>query len=178
MLRKLTSDRCHRLWPLTSRQWPIWLVLLAGIVAGGWLPGKVIVATSDSLDRRIFWKVPAAPGRIAAGDYLLFRLRDERHFAFLRPGLTDNDLLVKKVGCLPGDMLSRNRANTFYCNQTALGTALVQDSRGKTLPEFHFSGRIPADRYFMVGTNPRSFDSRYFGFVHADDFIAKGIPLL
>ena len=86
-------------------------------------------------------------------------------------------MLIKKVGCLPGGILTKDAEKTFYCHQTKLGTALERDSQGNSLPEFTFIGPIREDSYYMMGTNPRSFDSRYFGLIHGNDFIHKAIPI-
>jgi type IV secretory pathway protease TraF len=58
-----------------------------------------------------------------------------------------------------------------------LGKALEQDSKGQTLPRFRYSGTVPAGSFFMVGANPRSFDSKYFGFIHVDEILYKALPL-
>ncbi len=86
-------------------------------------------------------------------------------------------MFIKKVGCSPGEILTKDAEDTFYCHQTRLGKALEKDSNGKKLPVFKFIGPIPEDSYYMMGTNPRSFDSRYFGLVHAGEFISKALPL-
>lgn len=140
------------------------------------MPGRIIVATSDSLDHRIFFKMPV-PARIEIGDYLLFRLQGEEYHEHIRKGIRENDVLIKKVGCVPGKILTKDGEGTFYCHQTRLGTALKNDSKGVELPVFSFSGPIPEDSYYMMGTNPRSFDSRYFGLIDADEFISKALPL-
>lgn len=161
---------------LSKREIVIVLVLVAAFTAGSWLPERIIVATSDSLDHRIFFKVPVDPEKIEAGDHLLFRLQGEEFKTHISKGLKPNDVLIKKVGCVPGEIL-KIRNDAFYCGEKNLGTILKKDSKGKELPVFSFTGPIPADHYFMMGTNPRSFDSRYFGLIHANDFIWKAIPI-
>jgi len=165
------------LWRLNKREQRIALVLLAGLLAGLFLPQRIIVATSDSLNHRIFFKVPVNTSGIKHGDYLLFHLQQGNHLPFISQGLKENNVLIKEVGCIPGDYLSKDAEGVFFCQQTRLGKALTKDSKGNVLPVFDFNGSIPEGRYFMVGTNPRSFDSRYFGLIHDDAFLSKALPI-
>jgi conjugative transfer signal peptidase TraF len=158
---------------LSGREKTIALVVLAALLVGVWLPGRIIVVTSASLDYRVFFLVPAST--IKTGDYLVFRHSDS---TFVPQGLNrDNDRLIKQVGCGPGETLTSDGERQFFCNDKLLGKALEQDSKGQILPRFHYSGTVPAGSFFMVGANPRSFDSKYFGFIHADEILYKAIPL-
>jgi conjugative transfer signal peptidase TraF len=159
---------------LSSREKTIALVILAALLVGAWLPARIIVSTSQSLEHRVFFLVPVNTKKIRTGDYLVFRHKDTR---FVNKGLNkENDRLIKKVNCSPGQVLTRD-IDLFSCNKKELGKALNTDSRGRALPQFEFNGPLPDDNFFMIGSNPRSFDSRYFGFVHADDILYKALPL-
>jgi len=159
---------------LSSREKTIALVILAALLVGAWMPARIIVSTSKSLEHRVFFLVPVHTKKIKTGDYLVFRHKDTR---FVKKGLNkENDRLIKKVGCTPGQALTRD-SNLFSCNKKELGKALNKDSQGRALPQFEFNGPVPDDNFFMIGSNPRSFDSRYFGFVHADDILYKALPL-
>ena len=168
-------SREKKLFRKLSRGEKTWaIVVLAALLTGAWLPERIIVSTSPSLDNRIFFltKTKAA---IKNGDYLVFKHRDT---SFVRKGIDqDNDRLLKKVGCSSGEMLLVNTKKTFFCGSRKLGTALEVDSKGRSLPFFEFTGVVPENSYFMVGTNPRSFDSRYFGFIHADEILYKALPI-
>ncbi len=74
--------------------------------------------------------------------------------------------LTKRVGCVAGDVL-RTEKGKQYCGNQFLGQALEKDSKGKKLPTFVWNGPIPEGKVYLVGDHPRSFDSRYFGFVNA-----------
>jgi len=174
-MRSGSTSREKKLsWKLNSREKSLAIVVLAALLVGAWLPGRLIISTSPSLEHRIFF-LTRAKDSITTGDYLVFIHKDTR---FVRKGLDqDNDRLVKKVGCGPGDMLSVDSKRTFYCGRKELGAALQTDSKGRSLPVFDFTGLVPVNSYFMVGTNPRSFDSRYFGFIHADEILYKALPI-
>ncbi len=172
-----TSTNKKPFWKLNRRERSVALVMLAGILIGVSLPSRIIIATSDSLDHRIFFKVPLDPAKIQLGDYLLFTLGAQEGKPYIRRGLKETNILIKKVGCIPGKILTKDAGGVFYCQQNKLGKALEKDSKGNELPVFNFIGPIPLDSYFMMGTNPRSFDSRYFGLIHGNEFISKALPI-
>ncbi len=160
---------------LNTREKTIALVFLAALLTGLWLPTRIIVSTSESLDHRIFFMVDHDIEKIKDGDYLVFK---HAHSTFIRPGIKRKEhLFTKQVGCSPGERLKRDENSQFFCEQTFLGNALTQDSKGRDLPHFSFNGPVPENNFFMVGTHPRSFDSKYFGFIHADEIKYKALPL-
>ena len=160
---------------LNKRETTISVVFLAALLTGLWLPTRIIVSTSESLDHRIFFMVGHDIGKIKDGDYLVFR---HAHSTFIRPGLSRKEhLFTKQVGCSPGERLRRDENSRFICDRRLLGKALVQDSKGRNLPQFSFNGPVPKNHFFMVGTHPRSFDSKYFGFIYADEIKYKALPL-
>lgn len=158
-----------------TREMSVAIVTLAALLTGLSLPTRLIVSTSPSLDHRLFFRTSHHHQEIRDGDYLVFRHPDS---TFVRPGLHgQNQLFIKQVGCGPGETLRRDKSDLFYCGQTLLGKALSQDSKGRNLPQFIFNGEVPDSSFFMLGSHPRSFDSRYFGFIHADEIASKALPL-
>ena len=159
---------------LNNREKTLAIVVLAALLVGAWLPERIIVSTSPSLRHRVFF-LAKARDKFKTSDYLVFRHRDT---SFVRKGLDQkNDRLIKRVGCAPGENLISDAGKQYFCSQKFLGKALEADSKGRPLPLFKFKGLVPESSYFVVGTNPRSFDSKYFGFVHADDILYKALPL-
>ncbi len=174
MIRTLKSSSSRTWWRLNRREQAVALVFLAFILVGAWLPGRITVATSGSLDYRVFFLLPA-PAKVELGDYLVFRRQD---LSQVQSGLRAyHDQMLKKVGCLPGDQLTMNAANQFFCNGQPLGQALEADSKGRPLPQFSFNGTVPADKLFMVGTHPRSYDSKYYGFIDVHEISHQALPL-
>jgi len=162
---------------LNIREKEVVIVMLAALLVGLWLPERIIVSTSPSLIHRVFFLVPLNRDKITGGDYLVFKAK-EGETSFIRQGLNEkNDVLIKRVGCAPGELLTRNKNRAWLCERENLGVPLETDSRGRTLPHFQFAGIVPEDSYFMVGDDPRSFDSRYFGFIHGDDVLYQALPL-
>ena len=155
-------------------EWTVALVVLASCLLGSWLPGRITVATSGSLDHRVFLLRPV-PAQIETNDYLVFRHRD---LAQVRQGLGANrERMIKRVGCRPGEWLQRDAEHRFTCDGRPLGQALATDSQGQPLPRFTHNGPVPAGQLFLVGTHHRSYDSRYFGFVHAHEILHQALPL-
>ena len=174
MIPMLKSTSNRPLWRLNRREQTVAVVCLAFLLMGAWLPGRIAVATSASLDHRVFFLVPV-PSKVALGDYLVFRHSD---LSQVQHGLRqDNEQMIKKVGCLPGGLLTADAERNFTCNSTVLGKALDADSKGRQLPQFMFNGPVPAGKLFMAGTHPRSYDSRYFGFIDANEILYKALPL-
>jgi type IV secretory pathway protease TraF len=159
---------------LNRREQTVTVVFLAFLLVGAWLPGRITVATSGSLDHRVFFLLPTPP-KVELGDYLVFRRQD---LSQVQQGLrAEHDQMLKKVGCLPGDQLTIDEANHFFCNGRLLGQALETDSKGWPLPQFSFNGTVPADKLFMVGTHPRSYDSKYYGFINVHEISHQALPL-
>jgi conjugal transfer pilin signal peptidase TrbI len=151
------------------------IAFLAALLLGLWLPQRIAIATSPSLDHRVFFLVHPEAGSIKTGDYLVVKQHDT---SFIKQGLNkETDNLMKQVGCSPGQSLTRDMEGQFFCDNAFLGKSLVTDSRGNLLPQFNYNGTVSDDSYFLIGSHPRSFDSKYFGFIHSDDILHKAVPL-
>ena len=174
MTRIPNSSSNKPFWRLSRREQTVTIVFLAFLLVGAWLPGRITVATSGSLEHRVFFLLPP-PAKVELGDYLVFRHRD---LSQVQSGLrADHDQILKKVGCLPGDQLTTDETHHFFCNGWLLGQALEADSKGRPLPHFSFNGPLPADKLFMVGTHPRSYDSKYYGFIDVHEISHQALPL-
>lgn len=174
----LTSRLARFLFRLTHREKTGAMVFVAALLLGASLPGRLIVALSDSLDHRLFFMTGFNRDQIKNGDYLVFQGNREEVEKHVKPMLNNKlDKLIKKVGCAPGEVLTRDAEGQFFCQGVFIGKALEADSLKRPLPQFQYSGIVPEKNFFMIGTNPRSYDSRYFGFVHADLMLHKALPL-
>jgi len=159
---------------LSRREQAAVFILLVSLLMGIWLPGRITIATSGSLDHRVFFLLPA-PAKVEPGDYLVFRHPDLSQVQQgLRPG---RDRIIKIVGCLPGNRLSVDDGRRFTCDGNFLGQALEADSTGTPLPRFSFNGIVPAGKLLMVGSHPRSYDGKYFGFIDAHTILHQALPL-
>jgi type IV secretory pathway protease TraF len=137
-----------------------------------WLPSHLCVTTTDSLRSRVFFlRDRGVAGEIGRGDYVRF---ERVHPWSGSSGLVS---LLKEVGCGPGDRLRIDAVGDVDCDDDYLGRALSEDSKGNPLPLFRFDGVIPEGKLFVVGHHPRSWDSRYFGFVDVEEVLNRAYPL-
>lgn len=130
-------------------------VLLICMAIGSYTVNHILIPATHSIKYKLLWRSGGTP--TAQNDYMMFVLNDD----YLPEGETH---LVKRLGCIEGQYLSKlNRQ--FYCDGKEIAIAAVQDSTGKPLPVFSFTGVIPRGKAFAVGDTDNSYDSRYWGFM-------------
>ena len=53
------------------------------------------------------------------------------------------------------------------------------DGKGQKLKSFEIVEEIiPTNKYFLMGTNPKSYDSRYYGYIDEKDIIGVTYGLI
>jgi len=86
---------------------------------------------------------------------------------------------VKLLQCLPGDEVEVDQAchvrctgpdGPFYESELESGVLKIL---GKSCGDFAAKYRIPPGNFFVVGTYPHSYDSRYWGLVHSEQVLGK-----
>ena len=142
-------------------------VVLAGLRLSG---VRISVGVSGSLPWRVFLSARGAEVSCGAGAVGLFRLEVEN------PYWERGTVFAKRfVGC-PGDFL-RTEGREFFINGEKIGTASATDSAGVPVGSFEFFGPIPEGSWFVLGNGPRSYDSRYWGFVKKSWVVGRAWPL-
>lgn len=106
-------------------------------------------------------------------DLIVFQYPGENIYNFEK-----NESFIKSAKCFPGDTLKTNTNYEYFCNGKNIGKAYLEDSNGKKLDHFIFNGIIPQNKYFVTGTHPKSWDSKYWGFVNKKRIIATAKGLL
>jgi|JFJP01.1.fsa_nt_gi conjugal transfer pilin signal peptidase TrbI len=139
------------------------------------------VSEVDHHGRRIFFTTSFSfeYGEATRGDYFVFREKEkntDKEQSKYKPRFMV-DKVVRKVGCSEREKLTRNENGDFFCHGLFIGKALEKDSLGNPLPQFQFSGKIPIGSLFMIGENPDSYDSRYYGLIQTNRIIGKAMPL-
>lgn len=86
------------------------------------------------------------------------------------------DKFLKFAGCVAGDTLTV-RDRSYFCNGSLMGRAVALDSTGKPVKLFIYNGEIPAGKFFAIGSHPKSYDSRYWGFVNDKDVYATATEI-
>ena len=110
------------------------------------------------------------------GDYVAFSA--ERMEPFYPAGT----LVAKQVIGVPGDHVLVN-ANGVWVNEQFWG-ALQHVKAGGRLwrlghrpEEYVRDERVPPHQLWVMGTHPRSFDSRYWGYVSDEQIVGRAVPL-
>lgn len=114
------------------------------------------------------------PHRLERGDYIVFSFAGEAQASY--PGLRGQPFF-KQVRGLPGDVVTVEE-RTVAVNGEVVGLAKPQAFDRRPLEPI-VPTVIPPGHYYVQGTGPDSFDSRYrsSGLVRADQVIATVTPL-
>lgn len=153
------------------RLFSIGLVVLTFLYLGYQIPSRLVFAITPSLKHRFFYLQRNIDiHSLKKGDYVVFDIRSD-----LIPNCTPCTL-IKKIGCIPGDLLSSTTAGAYYCNGKFLGNAKIHSLEGKRLERFVFNGPVPKGSLFLVGSHRDSYDSRYFGFIERMRINGRAIP--
>jgi conjugal transfer pilin signal peptidase TrbI len=116
---------------------------------------RIVLAHGESVPITVFWKLPRSLP--VKGDYVMFEISHP----IIGPRPTK---LTKQLVCDAGDLLQL-RGDAFWCNGVRLGGFITRTWDDKPLTPFAYDGQIPEGQAFVMGSHPRSLDSRYLGLV-------------
>ena len=86
-------------------------------------------------------------------------------------------LVGKQVAGVAGDRVVVK--NDFaWVNGRPVGQLILNAKLGKGPGSFDRDETVPAGKVFVVGTEPRSYDGRYWGFVDKHDIVGTVRPLI
>ncbi len=171
------------------------LVLIIGaivVVAGIWgiyrSPVFIAINYSTSLTERLFVWHKAVPAVLARDNFVFFTYQTFPGSLYFNTG----ERLIKKIAGLPGDTVEFSTELHKVCSPLTRGAAPQCqefpresiDRKNKILPipfqaQGQFKGTfvIPEGQFYVYGTNPQSYDSRYFGLISRDQLIGKLDPI-
>jgi conjugal transfer pilin signal peptidase TrbI len=135
----------------------------------------LLIDTQDEtcFDQRVYLKFPLR-GEIKKDDLIVFSAKGNVFF-----GLHEGSKVGKLVVGLPGDEINIKDETVFVNGQEVahINPGIYQTFR---VPVGKFNGRylLASDEYFVLGVNPRSFDSRYWGPIKRDSIEARAIGLI
>jgi conjugal transfer pilin signal peptidase TrbI len=125
------------------------------------LPGNHRWFLIDRMDRDI-WR----------GDLLAFGA-DQR----MAPWFPLNQVVVKIATGVSGDRVEVTVDHTRI-NETAVADGLaLAEKLNRQVTAFFRSEVIPPGSYWVTGTHPRSFDSRYWGYVNENQIVGRAYAL-
>ncbi len=137
---------------------------------------KIIYNPSASAPRG--WYLVESPAEFHRGDFALVdlpeaiaRLADQRKY------LPKTVPLLKNIGAVAGDKVCEQQG-IVRINGAPIAQALSRDGAGRVLVPWTDCRDLLADELFLVGTtSAASFDSRYYGPIHAESVIGVAIPV-
>lgn len=125
------------------------------------LPGDHRWFVIDRHDRNV-WR----------GDLVAFQA-DER----MAPWLPFGRVVVKIATGVTGDHVIVDERETSVNGQRVSEGLALSEKLGKSPADFNRNETVPAGAYWVTGTHPKSFDSRYWGFVYDRQLIGKAYAL-
>lgn len=151
----------------------IWMLAALKLFADPTPRLPLLFNVTPSLPYHLLWlRQDGAP--LQRGDLVVYRFEGPAQAS--RPGLSGQPFF-KIVRGLPGDRITVD-GRTVSINGTPVGLARTHSADRQPLEPIAATV-IPADHYYMQGSSPDSFDSRYLasGLVRADQVIGKVLPL-
>lgn len=95
----------------------------------------------------------------------------------MAPWFKDRQIFVKIATGVPGDTVHVNKTQTEVNGKpVAVGLGL-SEKLGKAVSDFIRRENVPNSALWVTGTNPKSFDSRYWGYVYDSQVIGRAYPL-
>ena len=135
--------------------------------------GRYVINISASLPMGIYKLYEIE--KIEKGDIVMFSFPPEAEkYIRERKYLPDNvKTLLKRVTAVEGDNVEV-RDKTLYINNEEYWLAKIKekDSKGLLLPRMK-NQILRKDEYFVLGTHPTSFDSRYYGAIRKEVILKK-----
>lgn len=120
--------------------------------------------------------VDRADHAIARGDYVSFTARG------MTPFYPDGTRVVKRVVGIPGDHIVVDSSGVWINDMFSGPLKHVQPGgelwrRGHRIQDYSRNERVPAQRWWVMGTSSRSFDSRYWGYISDEQIIGRARAL-
>ncbi|RYY74436.1 MAG: signal peptidase I [Gammaproteobacteria bacterium] len=111
--------------------------------------------------------------RLERGEIYSFKTKD------LSPFYKQGTIFTKIIMGVPGDTITVDEQDKIFVNGVMVGEGLMYaESKLKQRKEkFRGTQILGKDKYWMMGDNRFSFDSRYWGTVDAKDFVGRSHPI-
>ena len=111
------------------------------------------------------------------GDIVTFSIKKYKDILDY-PGNIKNITFSKYIAGISGEYIKIEN-NKIYINNKEKGKIFKVDGLNNKLPQLKEKEYIiKVDEVFVLGTNDKSFDSRYYGCIKKSDVIYKLVPLI
>ena len=152
------------------------LLALAAVLAGGaYLGARYHIGIDDQVVKCL------PPYSVFLIDRWDKHIQRDRPFAFLsermNPYFPDGTIVIKLAEGLPGDRFRVSPEGVTVNGKTVAGPLVLAATLGRPRRNFALKDVVPPLAYVAIGRHPQSFDSRYWGFVHAHQVIGRAYAL-
>ena len=120
---------------------------------------------------RVYLLELGRPDQITKGGFVAFKPRD----GLMGPKF-DGRLVGKMVAGVPGDVLEVKQ-DVAYVNGKRVGELVLLPKLNAKPGSYDRRETVPAGKILVLGTEPRSFDGRYWGFLDQSAVIGTVKPL-
>lgn len=168
--------------PRSERWWPL---LVAGLAllgcAAAWAfqgPTYLLYNASPSVPTGFYWlRHDTTEQSLRRGELVVFDAPGVGAQLIAQRGyLPAGYPLMKPVAATAGDVFcTDNRVVTV--NDQRHGTVPEADGAGRVLPWWKHCGPVPSAYFVVLSLHARSFDSRHYGPIRADQIHARATPL-
>lgn len=110
------------------------------------------------------------------GEYIAFVTQQ------MEPFYRNGTLAVKLIGAIPGDHVQVSGGGVAINGKhwgvlTHLQPGQKLALMGRKVADVARDERVPQGHLWMMGTNPRSYDSRYWGYIQTGQVVGRAIPI-
>lgn len=121
--------------------------------------------------------------KIKKNDSVMTDLKINDYISFssplLEPVVSSNQVIIKQIKGLPNDKLLVKNGEVFINGEKVAeihDKALERFNKKRT--DFDREEIVPANHVFVIGSYPRSYDSRYWGFLPIEGKVDRAYPIL
>ncbi|OYU74984.1 MAG: signal peptidase I [Alphaproteobacteria bacterium PA3] len=129
----------------------------------------VILNETPSMAKGAYLRVGEVEG-LKRGDIIAMPMNNTaRNYLVKKLGYPKDTMLIKRVAGLSGDLVCRQGSVVTINKRTVV--AALSDHQGNSLPAWFGCRTVSTNEVFILGDNPSSFDSRYFGPVSRSELV-------
>ncbi|MCC7006501.1 MAG: signal peptidase I [Ottowia sp.] len=160
-----------------SQQRAMWLCLFAALMLAFfyWVKPPISIAYDPNdeqclPDVRLALLVHGAASSIQRGDDVFWKPTGALHYI-------KQAFVLKRVAGIPGDHVQIEEGVVKINDAIVVSGFPLLDLKKTQVSAFARDEIIPPGYVFMIGTHPRSNDSRYWGYLKTQDIVGRGYKI-